>query len=48
MSFVLARIIGIDLGVKDLGIRKWECSVCHTRHDCDYNVLVNIIFNCPI
>ena len=30
--------------VKDLSIRKWECPMCHTNHDRDYNASVNIMF----
>ena len=30
--------------VKDLSIRKWECPVCHTIHERDYNASVNIMF----
>ena len=30
--------------VKDLRIRKWECPVCYTKHDRDYNASVNIMF----
>ena len=30
--------------VKDLSIRKWECPVCYTNHDRDYNASVNIMF----
>ena len=30
--------------VKDLSIRKWECPICHTNHDRDYNASVNIMF----
>ena len=30
--------------VKDLRIRKWECPVCYTNHDRDYNASVNIMF----
>ncbi len=30
--------------VKDLSIRKWECPICHTIHDRDYNASVNIMF----
>ena len=32
-------IMGIDLR-----IRKWECPICHTNHDRDYNASVNIMF----
>ncbi len=30
--------------VKDLSIRKWECPVCHTEHERDYNAAINIMF----
>ena len=30
--------------VKDLSIRKWECPVCHTERERDYNAAVNIMF----
>ena len=30
--------------VKDLSIRSWECPVCHTKHDRDFNASVNIMF----
>ena len=30
--------------IKDLSIRKWECPVCHTNHDRDFNASVNIMF----
>ncbi len=30
--------------IKDLSIRKWECPICHTNHDRDYNASVNIMF----
>lgn len=29
--------------VKDLSVRKWECPVCHTKHDRDYNASINIL-----
>ena len=27
---------------KDLHIRRWECPVCHSRHDRDINAAINI------
>ena len=30
--------------VKDLSIRKWECPVCHSEHNRDFNASVNIMF----
>ena len=30
--------------IKNLSIRKWECPVCHTKHERDYNASVNIMF----
>ena len=29
--------------IKNLSIRKWECPVCHTKHERDYNASVNIM-----
>ena len=29
--------------VKDLSVRKWECPVCHTEHERDYNASINIL-----
>lgn len=30
--------------LKNLSIRKYECPMCHTRHDRDFNASVNIMF----
>ena len=30
--------------VKDLSIRAWECPVCHSEHNRDFNASVNIMF----
>ena len=29
--------------VKNLAIHKWECPVCHTKHDRDTNASINIL-----
>ena len=44
LAIIPRSIIGIDLRIKDLSIRKWECPICHTNHDRDYNASVNIMF----
>ena len=31
-------------GLKNLSIRKYECPMCHTKHDRDFNASVNIMF----
>ena len=31
------KIVGIDLGIKDLSIRKYECPKCHNKLDRDIN-----------
>ena len=31
-------------GLKNLSIRKYECPMCHTNHDRDFNASVNIMF----
>ena len=30
--------------LKNLSIRKYECPMCHTKHDRDFNASVNIMF----
>ncbi|TAH64577.1 MAG: transposase, partial [Anaerolineaceae bacterium] len=32
-----------NTSIKDLSIRKWECSNCHSHHDRDINASINIL-----
>ena len=32
-----------NTSIKNLSIRKWECSNCHTHHDRDINASINIL-----
>ena len=42
--FVPKNIIGIDLGIKDLSVREYECPKCKSYLDRDFNAAVNIMF----
>ena len=39
-------IVGIDLGIKDLSIREYDCPKCGSHNDRDINASLNIMFSC--
>ena len=43
-KFIPTKIVVIDLGIKDLRIRKWECPNCLNLNERDLSASINIMF----
>ena len=41
----ITRVIGIDVGVKDLKVREWECTKCRNINNRDINASINIMWD---
>ena len=44
MKVLKGYIFRLYKELKNLSIRKYECPMCHTRHDRDFNAGMNIMF----